>query len=145
MSTPSVNPLVARLAQPGPLSVERFAAVLGAALQPAESNPAWSFYTFQLPQGPFAGGELRLNQSATGALLSLEPREPPGLGAADVDVSAWGPRLSVMPNPRIPPEGADTEVFALNGVRLSAQWWHTSGRLRRLVLEWAPPAAPATP
>jgi hypothetical protein len=45
---------------------------------------------------------------------------------------------SLVPNPRIPPEGADSEVYEKNGVQVSAQWTHTSRRLRSLVLEWAP-------
>ena len=149
MSAETVNQIVARLAQPGPLTLEEFAARLGAPLAPSVDNPSWAFYSFQLAGGPFAGGELRLNKAGTAALLSLEPRDPPGLTAAALDAAAWGPRLSLLPNPHIPPEGADTEIYGLNGVRVSAQWLHTSRRLRRLVLEWplpdgaGPAAAPA--
>jgi hypothetical protein len=138
MSTETVNQIVDRLAQAGPLEPERFAALLGAPLKPADENPYWKFYTFELGEGPFARGELRLNTAGNAALLSLQPRDPPGLTAADIDRSAWGPRLSLVPNPRIPPEGADTEIFRKDGVQVSTQWWHNSRKLRSLVLEWEP-------
>lgn len=138
MSTETVNQIVERLVQAGPLTPERFAALLGAPLKPGEVNPYWKFYTFELPQGPFARGELRLNTTGDGALLILEPRDPPGLGQADVDRAALGPRLSVMPNLRISPEGIETEVFQKDGVQVSTQWTLSSRRLRSLVLKWAP-------
>lgn len=144
MSTESVNQIVDRLAQAGPPDLGRFAALLGAQLKPTDENPYWKFYTFELAEGPFARGELRLNAAGNAALLSLSPRDPPGLTERDVDSSAWGPMRSLVPNPRIPPEGADTEVFQKNGVQVSTQWTHNSRRLRALVLEWLlPPAAAA--
>lgn len=144
MSTKTVNQIVDHLAQAGPLEAARFAALLGAPLKPADENPYWKFYSFELSAGPFARGELRLNTAGTAALLSLVPRDPPGLTVADMDRADWGPRLSLEPNPRIPPEGADTEIFVKDGVQVSAQWWHTSRKLRSLVLEWpAPSTAPA--
>jgi hypothetical protein len=142
MSPLTVNQLVDRLAQPGPLELNRFAALLGASLAPAGDNPYWTFYTFALPEGPFARGELRLNRAASAALLILEPRDPPGVAEADLDTRAWGPVRNLLPNPRVPPEGVDTEEYAQDGVKVSAQWTHTSRRLASLVLEWAPrPAA----
>jgi len=138
MSAQSVNQMVDRLARAASLNAERFAALLGAPVTPSEDNPYWSFYTFKLPDGPFAGGELRVSKAGDAALLSLQPRDPPGLTAADIDRSAWGPRLSLVPNPRIPPEGADTEVYKKDGVKVSTQWWHNSRKLRSLVLEWEP-------
>jgi hypothetical protein len=144
MSTETVNQMVDRLVQAGALTAERFAALLGAPLQPGEMNPFWKTYTFELAGGPFAGGELRLNTAGDGALLILEPRDPPGLGQGDVDRAAFGPRLSRRPNPRIPPEGIETEYFQMDGVQVATQWTHTSRRLRSLVLKWPAPAqAPA--
>jgi hypothetical protein len=142
MSSKTINLIVDHLAQPGPLAAERFAALLGAPLQPADDNPYWKFYTFALAAGPIAHGELRVNTAGTAALLSLAPREPPGLTAADMDRDAWGPRRSLVPNPRLPPEGADTEIWVKEGVQISVQWWHTARTLRRLVLEWPAPAEP---
>jgi hypothetical protein len=142
----SVNELVARLAQPGPLAAARFAALLGTPLTPLDENPDWTFYSFTLPDGPFAGGVLRLSTDGDAALLSLSPRDPPGLTEADVDTAAWGPRRDAVPNPRLAPEGGDTLTYQLDGVTLSTLWTHTSRRLLNLALEWpgAPPEAPTS-
>ena len=141
MSTETVNQMVERLVQAGSLTLERFAELLGAPLKPEELNPFWRTYSFELAHGPFARGELRLKTSGDGALLILEPRTPPGLSEADVDRAAWGPILSVAPNPRIAPEGIATETFEKNGVNLAVQWTSQSRRLRALVLKWEPPTA----
>ena len=140
MSTESVNQMVDRLIQAAPLTTDRFAALLGAPLKPGEMNPFWNTYTFELLGGPFARGELRLNAAGNGALLILEPRDSPGLGEGDLDSAALGQSLGVRPNPHIPPEGVDTELFQKDGVQVAAQWMHTSRRLRSLVLTWEPPA-----
>ena len=141
MSTETVNQVVERLVQVAPQTVETFTAALGVPLQPGESNPFWRTYTFTLPGGPFAGGELRLNYAGDGALLSLLPRDP-ALGQADVDRAALGQRLYMRPNPRIPPEGVETEYFQNGRAQVATQWMSTSRRLRSLVLKWAPAAAP---
>src|SRR5690606_34683180 len=111
MSTETVNTLVDRLTQPGALTVERFAELLGASLTPQEINPFWRTYVFELAGGPFARGEVRLHTSEPAALLILEPRDPPGLGPEDVDRAALGERTGMRPDPRIPPEGTETEFF----------------------------------
>lgn len=139
MTTDSVNQLVERLTQPGALSTARFAALLGASLTPGEANPYWQTHTFTLAQGPFAGGELRTNTARTGALLILEPRDPPGLGREDVDRTALGPRLGIEPNPDLAPEGILTERFQQGQARVALQWTASSRRLRSLVLEWPAP------
>lgn len=136
MKTQTVNQLVDRLVRVEPLAAESFAALLGVSLQPAEEGPFWKIYTFELPKGPFARGELRVNAAGNGALLILEPRDPPGLGQSDVDRQALGPRLGMRPNPRIPPEGIETEYFQKDGVQVATQWTHGSRRLRSLVLRW---------
>ena len=140
MTGASVSPFVARLAQPAPPDAAGWAARLGASLQPSAANPYWSFYTFTLPDGPFAGGVLRLRLAGPGALLSLSPRDPPGLTEADVDTAAWGPRRGAVPNPRLRPEGGDLLTYQLSGVTLSVLWTHTSRRLLNLALEWPAPA-----
>jgi hypothetical protein len=141
MSAETVNQVVDRLAQAAPLTTDRFTALLGAPLKPGEMNPFWNTYTFELAGGPFARGELRLNAAGNGALLILEPRDPPGLGEGDLHSAALGQSMGVRPNPHIPPEGVDTELFQKPGVQVAAQWTHTSRRLRSLVLTWEPPAA----
>ena len=147
MNTMPVNQVVDHLTEAGPLTPERFSQKLGVALTPGEVNPYWKFYTFELPAGPFARGELRVNTDGDAALLSLEPRDPPGLTAANVDRAALGPRTGMRPNPRIPPEGIETEYFQHGQVEVATQWWRTSRKLRSLILTWAPPesaaAAPA--
>ena len=135
--------VVARLAQPGPLDAERFASRLGTTLRRSDENPDWALYKFELPGGPFAGGVLRLSHAGDAALLSLSPRDPPGLTQAELDSTAWGPRRDAAPRPRISPEGADRLTYQLGGVTVSALWTHTSRRLLNLALEW--PAAPSAP
>lgn len=139
MGGDSVNRLVARLAQPGPLDAERMASLLGTPLQPSDEDTDWAFYKFELPDGPFAGGVLRLSRAGDAALLSLAPRDPPGLTEADLDSTAWGPRRDAVPRPRLSPEGADRLTYQLGGVTVSTLWTHTSRRLLNLALEWPAP------
>ena len=145
MSIETVNQIIDRLAAAGlpadaaPLTVERFSALLGAPLQPASADSYWKTYTFALAGGPFRGGELRLNAAGDGALLILEPRDPPGLGLSDVNRQALGQRQGMLPNPNIPPEGIDAEYYQPGRPRLALQWTHRSHRLRSLVLEWSAP------
>ena len=145
MSANTVNQLVDRLTQPGPLTAEHFAALLGATWRLGETNPFWRTYSADLAGGQFARAELRLHTSNNAALLILEPRNPPGLTEADVNAAALGERLGMRPNPRIPPEGIVSEYFRKEGVRVTVQWTTTSRRLRSLVLEWEPPAAQGEP
>ena len=145
MSTLPINQVVDHLTEAGPLTAERFSQRLGVALTPGEVNPYWKFYTFTLAAGPFARGQLRVNTDSTAAILSLEPRDPPGLTVANVDRAALGPRTGMLPNPRIPPEGIETEYFQRGNVEVATQWWRTSRKLRTLVLKWAPPDSAAAP
>lgn len=143
MTTDTLSQWVERLAQPGLLTAERFAALLGAPLTPAETNPFWQTLKFELASGPFATGEVRLKATGDGALLILEPRNPPGLARAEVDPAALGTRLGMAPNPRIPPAGVVTEYFQKGGVQAALEWTSDTDRLRSLVLKWPPPATPA--
>jgi len=144
MSTETVNQVVERLVQAGPLTEMRFAALLGATFQPSEMSPFWRGFTFELAEGPFARGELRLNTGEDGALVILEPRDPPGLGRGDVDRAALGTRLGMRPNPNIPPEGVDIEYFRKDAVQVTVEWTRNSRRLRSLALEWEPPTTAGT-
>jgi hypothetical protein len=136
MSTETVTQVVERLLQAGPLTAEGFTARLAAPLTAGERNPFWHTYTFALAEGPFGGGEVRVNSTGDGALVILKPRDPAGLGAEAVDRAALGARLGMRPNLRLPPEGVETEYFDKDGVEVATQWMRTSRRLRRLVLKW---------
>jgi hypothetical protein len=141
MSDTAVNALIDRLVKVEALEVGKFAELLGADIQQDDANPFWTFYTFQLADGPFGEGELRLNVAGDGALLVLDSREHPGLGEDDLNREALGPLQAVEPNPHIPPEGLDTESFEMNGVKVSVQWTHTTRKLTSVILEWTPPSA----
>lgn len=142
MSTMSIDQIISRLTEAGPLEANRFAKLLGVTLKPGEDNPFWRFFTFSVADGPFGGGELRLSSEGDRALLILEPRDPPGLGLSDVDRTKLGTPAGMLPNPRIPPEGIDTEYFQKAGAQIAVQWTHTSRRLRSVLLKWEPKPGP---
>ncbi|HQV26642.1 MAG TPA: hypothetical protein PLG23_01330 [Thermoflexales bacterium] len=137
MTTP-INLTIEQLRKCHPLNAGRFAEILGAPLVPGAANAHWLFFTFELEQGDFAGGELRLSVTGERALLNLKPRNPPGLKSSDIDLLDLGQRRGFKPNPDIPPEGADTEYFNKGGVEIGLQWTHTSRQLRSVVLKWEP-------
>ena len=136
MTTETATQLLQRLAAAAPLSAERFSALLGAPLAPAETSPSWQGYTFTLPAGPFAGGELRLDNDGSGALLILDPRDPPGLDQAGLDRAAFGPRLAIQPSRDVAPEPLVTETYRLGEAQLALEWTARSRRLRGAILEW---------
>lgn len=138
MNDAGVNALIERLVQVRALEAGPFGDLLGVDLKPAESNPYWTFYPFTLADGPFSGGELRLKATGDGALLILDPRDPPGLGEDDIDRQALGEGLGMVPNPRIPPEGIESEYFNIGGVRVAIQWTQTSRKLAGVIIEWEP-------
>ena len=142
MTTKTINQMIERLRACHPLSPDRFSELLGADLKPRARNPYWKFFSFEFGNGAFVSGELRLSEGEDRALMNLKPRDPPGLTGADVDKTALGSRLGIAPNPHIPPEGADTEYFAREGVEVGLQWTHTSRRLRTVVLKWEPKPGP---
>lgn len=145
MSTMRIDQIISRLTEAGPLEANRFAELLGTTLRPGEDNPFWRFFRFDVADGPFGGGELRLSREGDRALLILEPRNPSSLGSADVDRTKLGTPAGMLPNPRIPPEGIDTEYFQRAGAQIAVQWTHTSRRLRSVVLKWEPHASPVPP
>lgn len=136
MLATSARDIVERLVAGVPPRAEYIAAVLDATLRPEGENPDWTFSTFELPRGPFAGGVLRVKAAGDAALLSLSPRDPPGLTEADLVTAAWGPRRDAVPMPRVSSEGADLLVYHLQDVIVSVLWTHTSRRLVNLSLEW---------
>jgi hypothetical protein len=118
---------------PTPASLEK---LLGTSLKATSENPHWKFYQFELPGGPFKGGEFRLSASGDRALLSLLPRDEPQLKEADLDLRPWGQPINIDMNPQIPPEGVDAYVYDAKGARLSFQFTHASRRLRSVTIEW---------
>ena len=145
MTANPLTQLVERLTEAGPLTLERFSALLGVTFAAGEANPFWRTYTAELADGPFARVELRLKTSHDGALLILEPRDAPGLAQGEVDPRTLGTPLGMRPNPRIPPEGIESHYYRKGDARVTLQWTSTSRRLRNLVLEWEPPAAEGAP
>lgn len=73
----------------------RLEEVLATTLAPTRDNPLWQMYAFELKNGAFKGGEFRRSQQGERALLTLTPRDPPGLTAGELDTWAWG-RKSVV-------------------------------------------------
>ncbi len=138
MTTKTINQIIERLVACHPLSAVRFSELLSVELTAGAHNPYWMLYSFEMGDGAFVGGELRLSVDKDRALMILRPRDPPGMTTSDVDKTALGSRLGIAPNPNIPPEGADTEYFARDGVEIGLQWLHTSRRLRSVVLKWEP-------
>jgi hypothetical protein len=136
VSEPAVNEIVSELARTQANDRTQLEQVLGAEFESSGQNDHWSFYSFELPEGPFAAGSYRLDRAGTRALLSLEPREPQELTEAALDLSPWGEVVDINVNPRIPPEGTDTLVFEVDAVRLAFQFTHHTRELRTLIVRW---------
>ncbi len=133
--------VVARLARSGPPDAERLAALLGTTLRLTDENADWAFYTFELAVGPFAAGILRMSEAGDAALVSLSPRDPPGLTEGDLVATTWGPRRDAVAEPRLSAEGADRLTYRHDGVIMTVVWTHASRRLLNLTLEWPAPGA----
>lgn len=114
----------------------RLQEMLATTLRQTGENPYWTFYEFELKNGPLAGGEFRQSKEAGRALLSLRAREESELKESDLDLDRWGEVVNIDVNPRIQPEGADAYSYSVEGVQVSFQFTHTSRRLRSIALEW---------
>jgi hypothetical protein len=137
MTGQSVRDFVTQLAAArGSPEAARLQAALRVDFKPAGDNPYWAFYEFELPAGLFSGGEFRREKAGPRALLRLAARETPGVPESDFDRGVWGRMLGLELKPDIPPEGADAYTYALDPVRVSLQFTHTSRRLRAVTLEW---------
>lgn len=136
MSGQQVDELVKTVISAGTPSVAGLETLLGTKLKATQENPHWKFYAFEMPAGPFQGGELRVSLAGDRALLSLSPRENAPLTEGDFDLRQWGPATNVDINPQIPPEGTDGYTYAVNGTRLSYQFTHVTRRLRTATVEW---------
>ncbi len=137
MSGETVEQLLKQLATPKLPEVAGLAKSLGTTLQKTSENPYWIVYDFELINQPWERGQLRLSQDGQKALLNLETRAEPGLKESDLNLSQWGEVKGIDPNPRIPPEGADTYLYQVDGVRLAFEFTHQSRLLRGVSLEWA--------
>jgi len=136
MSDQTLYKFLANLTAVGTPEAAKYAELLGTTLIPVQENLSWSFFRFDLHDGLFPGGELRVSKSGGRALLILTPAEEPGVFEKDLDLSEWGEPIGIDVNPRIPPEGTDAYIYDVQGVKLSFQWTHNSRRLRNVVLEW---------
>jgi hypothetical protein len=139
MSGQTVNPLVNEIVRAG-LDPAQLQKLLATTFEKSDENPYWTFHTFELKDGPFAGGEFRQGKEGGQGLLSLMARETAPVTESDLDLSPWGEVRNISLSPRIPPEGADAYVYDVEGVKLSFQFTHASRRLRSVALEWAPTA-----
>lgn len=136
MSTQAVDLFVRTIIAAGVPTLAGLEKLLGTAPKPTQENPHWKFYQFDLPGGPFKGGELRLSTAGQRALLSLMPREQSPVVESDLDLKPWGPVRNIDINPQIPPEGTDAYIYDVQGARLAFQFTHVSRRLRTVTVEW---------
>jgi len=136
MSSQPVTPFIQSILDAGLPTLAGAGKVLGTNLKASQENPHWRFYTFELPGGPFKGGELRLSNSGDRALLSLLPRDQQALTESDLDLTPWGQATHIDINPQIPPEGTDAYTYTVKAARLSFQFTHVSRRLRTVSIEW---------
>jgi hypothetical protein len=135
MSDSEINQIVGRLAGGGPESA-RLQELLSTTFKQTDENPYWIFHEFELNDSPLPGGEFRRSKEGDKGLLSLRAREEPAIKEADLDLNQLGEVVNIRANPRIPPEGADTYVYNVEGVQVSFQFAHTSRRLLSVTLEW---------
>lgn len=122
----------------GAPEVNRLQQLLRTTFKQTDANPYWTFFEFELANGPFKQGELRLNKAnSQQALLSLTSRDEDAPTEVDLNLlQHLGEAKSFQVSPRVPPEGAVAYVYEVEGVRVSFQFFQTSRRLRTLVLEW---------
>ncbi|MEM9189078.1 MAG: hypothetical protein AAGF12_07870 [Myxococcota bacterium] len=86
--------------------------------------------------GPFERAELRRQKAGANRLLILTPLAELPVLREDLDLSPFGELRSLDINPRIPPSGTKTEVYALGGAKVSFQFHAASEALRLAVVEW---------
>ena len=139
MSGQAVNRIVSQFAHISAFELPQFEAAVGATFKQTEENPYWTFYEFELSDGPFARGDFRLSKAGGQALLSLWAREEPALVEADLDLRPWGEVRNIDVNPRIQPEGTYAYIYDVSGLKVSFQFTYNSKRLRSVALEWGKP------
>ena len=135
MSGQTVNELVSQAVHTAP-DIAQLQGLLATTFNRTDENPYWTFYVFELKEGPFAGGEFRQSKEGGKALLSLMARGDSPVMESDLDLSPWGEVRNINASPRIQPEGADAYVYEVEGVQTSFQFTHNSRRLRSIALEW---------
>lgn len=136
MSGQAVNQLVKQLVNLEALELSGFKGILATELRETEQNPYSTFYEFELGEGPFEGGELRLAKDGEWAFVSLRPPENSDLAEADLDLAPWGEISYLNINPDIPPEGTVAVKYEVEQVLVSFQMMYESRRLRSVALEW---------
>lgn len=139
MSAQAVNQTIDKLAVATVPEKDGLEASLGTTLKQTRENPYWTFYEFELSNDDWTTGEFRRGKDENKALLILWPKD--GVLEKDLNLKQRGLVKNMDINPRIPPEGADSLIYDVNGVKVSYQFTHTSRKLRVVALEWTPPAA----
>ena len=134
MSATDINRIVGELVRVRELDRARFEELLAVRIEETGGNAYWIFHEFDLVQGPFAKGELRVHVDRDKALLVLYPRGD--VGRDELGLGQWGEVKSIDVNPGIPPEGTDAYIYDVLGVKVSFQFTHLSQQLRLVVLDW---------
>lgn len=136
VSGADVDRLVAQLVRIRELDKARFEEILATPIKETDSNGSWTFHEFEISHGPFAKGDLRLEVGARRALLSLFPPEDEPIPVDALDLSQWGELKGIDSNPHVPPEGADSFIYNVLGVKVWFVFWHGSWTLRSVSLHW---------
>jgi hypothetical protein len=137
MSENSVRAVIDQLLALDQPMVDALEELFSADLSVTDENPYWNIYEFEITEGPFASGDLRLSEQDDRAHLSLWPREGLDLTEDDLELTGWGQVVDIDVNPEIPPEGVDGLVYEVNGVQLAIQFTHNSRVLHSVALDWA--------
>lgn len=136
MSENNIRTVIDALLALGPPGTAALEELFTTELSATDENPYWSTFEFEIPEGPFATGDLRLSEQDDRVHLSLWLREGLDLAEEDLDLTDWGQVVDIDVNPEIPPEGVDSLVYEVNGVQVAVQLTHNSRSLHSIALDW---------
>jgi hypothetical protein len=136
VSGADVDRLVSQFVRIRELDKARFEEILATPIKETHSNSSWTLHEFDISQGPFAKGDLRLEAGARRALLSLFTLEDEPISIDALDLSQWGKLKGIDSNPHIPPEGAFSYIYNVFGVKVWFQFLRGSRTLRSVSLHW---------
>jgi hypothetical protein len=135
MSDTVLNDTLKAVMELGGPDTQQMSAVLGATFNQTNENPHWMFYKANL-SAPFKSAELRMAKEGDKALLNIDFPEDTTITRSSLDLTPWGKLAGIDPNPRIPPEGADSYIYEVGKVRIAFQFTHSSERLLLVAVEW---------